>query len=144
MVVFGLAAADSVPGAYGVYVPASSSVERTVRSESPYNVDGEEKWSFKGEGGTAIDQLRYQRGALIRSKSDSKVYSGAKPDFHRIYKVEQAADVVRSAASNVDRVSHIAVKASGSQLSGVFDGSEQVVGVVAIPWYSRQVFLPGS
>ena len=145
MVVFGLAAADSVPGAYGVYLPASSSIERTVRSESPYNVDAEERWSFKGEGGATIEvQLRYQRGSLIRSKSEAKTYSGAKPDFHRIYKVEQAADVVRSAPSNIDRVSQIAIKASGSQLSGVFDGSEQVVGVVAIPWYSRQVFLPAS
>ena len=35
-------------------------------------------------------------------------------------------------------------KATGPKLAPLFDGSEQLVSVVAVPYYSRQVYLPGS
>jgi len=141
----GLVGPESVPGAYGVYVPAKAAIERKVRSESAEKSDVEENWNFRSEDGSAIEvELRYERGALSRSKPEAKVYSAAKPDFFRIYKVEQTAEAVRSVPNNVDRVTHVSVKANGPQLSSLFDGSEQLIGVISIPWYSRQVFLPGS
>jgi len=67
-----------------------------------------------------------------------------KPDFYRIYRIEQAADVVRSAAGGTDRVQKYFFKASGPLLSLLFNGSEQLVSITSTPWYSRQAFLPVS
>ena len=44
--------------------------------------------------------------------------------------------------TRVDRVSSVSVKMSGQKLAPLFDGSEQLISVTSIPWYSRQVFLP--
>jgi len=68
----------------------------------------------------------------------------AKPDFYRIYRVEQATDVLRSTATGVDRIMKLSFKASGDKFGQLFDGTEQLISVVSIPYYSRQTSLPGS
>ena len=69
----GLVGPESVPGAYGVYVPAKAAIERKVRSESAEKSDVEENWNFRSEDGSAIEvQLRYERGAHSRSKPEAK------------------------------------------------------------------------
>jgi len=50
----GLVGPESVPGAYGVYVPAKAAIERKVRSESAEKSDVEENWNFRSEDGSAI------------------------------------------------------------------------------------------
>ena len=70
------------------------------------------------------------------------VYSAAKPEFYRIYRVEAAADVVRSTATNIDRAQTATFTASGPKLSPIFDGKEQLVSITSLPFYSRQVTLP--
>ena len=34
--------------------------------------------------------------------------------------------------------------AAGEKIAPLFDGSQQLISVTSIPWYSRQVYLPGS
>ena len=70
------------------------------------------------------------------------LYSAVKPDFYRIYRYEQSADVVRGAG--VDRVQKVVIKAAGPKLAPLLDGSEQLLGVTSVPWYARQTYLPGS
>jgi hypothetical protein len=53
-----------------------------------------------------------------------------------------ASEVVRSVPLNVDRVSRVSFKAAGDKFAGLFDGSEQIISVTSVPWYSRQVYLP--
>jgi len=60
----------------------------------------------------------------------------------RIYRIEQAADVVRSTATSTDGVQKYAFKATGAKLSPLFNGSEQLVSITSLPFYTRQVFLP--
>jgi hypothetical protein len=36
------------------------------------------------------------------------------------------------------------VKGTGEKLAPLFDGTQQLISVTSIPWYSRQVYLPGS
>ena len=73
---------------------------------------------------------------------EAKLHSAAKPDFYRIYKFEQAADVVRSTATGIDGVSKFFFKASGPKLAPLFDGSQQLISVTSIPFYSRTIYLP--
>jgi hypothetical protein len=97
------------------------------------------------DGGDAIQyQIHYTRGVAAAEKIDVRVYSGAKPEFYRIYRYTQAADVVRGAGAAPERVKSFTFKATGPRFSPLFDGSEQLVSVVAVPYYSRQVYLPGS
>jgi hypothetical protein len=135
--------ATGAPGAYGVYARASITSQRALRIDSEGAAVVEESWDTKGDNGDAISlQLSYVRGTAERGKIDARVYSGAKPEFYRIYRYTQAVDVLRAAGT--DRVKAFTFKASGQKLGTLFDGSEQLVSIVALPYYSRQVYLPGS
>ena len=84
------------------------------------------------------------RGTPTKAKLEQKAYSGVKPDFFRIYRIEQSAEVVRSAPIKVDRTTEVSVDVAGQPLTSVFDGTEQLIAIVSVPWYSRQIFLPRS
>ena len=55
-----------------------------------------------------------------------------------------AADVLRGPDGAADRLRNFSFKAAGGKIGALFDGSEQLVTATSVPWYSRQVFLPGS
>ncbi|SRR5258706_8364174 len=79
---------------------------------------------------------------LKRLDLDARPRSGAHPDFYRIYHLDQIADVVKRIATNANRVSTFAFRATGPRLGELFDGSEQLVGVTSTPAYSRTIYLP--
>ena len=130
-------------GPYGVSVHADTKTERKVAVDPAGTASVEEAWQFQAPDGNSVQlQIQYLRGAPAPAKAESLLYSAAKPDFCRIYRYEQSADVVRG--TGVDRVQKVVFKASGPQLAPLFDGSEQLIGVTSVPWYTRQTFLPGS
>ena len=144
MVVGGFASTLSyVPGAYGNEDLASATIDRHAHTDPTGKTNVEESWEFKGNGGDAIGlQLQYDRGVATRSKAEVMPHSGVKPDFYRIYRIEQAADVVRSTATSTDGVQKYAFKATGAKLSPLFNGSEQLVSITSLQFYTRQVSLP--
>jgi hypothetical protein len=134
---------DYVPGPYGAFALASATVDRHVHTDPAGTSNVEESWEFKADGGDVIQlQLQYVRGVATRSKVEALPHSAIKPDFYRIYQIEQAADVVRSISTGTDRAQKYLFKATGGKLSQIFDGSEQLISITSLPWYSRQVFLP--
>jgi hypothetical protein len=140
-----VSSAKAAPGPYGVYGPARAQVERSVRSDVEGVSNVQETWAFTGDdGGTVQIQLQYVRGLPSKQKVDGNVYSAAKPEFYRIYRFEMAADVLRGPGGADDRLRTFSFKAAGGKIGALFDGSEQLVSATAVPWYSRQVFLPGS
>jgi hypothetical protein len=145
MVVSGLAPGSFAPGPYGTEPPAKVTVDRHERTDASGTSTAEEAWEYVGDGGDKIQlQLRYTRGVAERSKIEAKPHSPVKPEFYRIYRIEQAADVVRSTVTGVDRVQNISFTASGPKLSQLFDCKEEVVSITSLPWYSRQVTLPAG
>jgi hypothetical protein len=144
MVVGGFASTPTyVPGAYSNFALANATVDRHIHTDPAGKTNVEESWEFKGDGGDAIQlQLQYDRGIAARSKVEAMPHSGVKPDFYRIYRIEQAADVVRSTATGTDRAQKYAFKAIGAKLSPLFNGSEQLVSITSLPFYTRQVSLP--
>jgi hypothetical protein len=144
MIVGGLVPVGFAPGAYGVYTAAKVSVARKS-SHDDGKVLAEELWEAQADNGAAIRvKLGFVRGTPAKAKLEQKAYSGAKPDFFRIYRIEQAADVVRSAPIKVDRTTEVSVDVAGQPLTSVLDGTEQLIAIISVPWYSRQVFLPKS
>jgi hypothetical protein len=142
MVIGGFILEAGAPGPYFVFAPSMISVNRQT-----HNVDGksivDETWDIKGNDGNALEVvLQFERGALTRAKTEAKIHSGAKPEFYRIYKFEQVTDVVRSSAMGVDRATKFTVKASGPKLAPLFDGTQQVVSITSVPYYSRSIYVP--
>jgi hypothetical protein len=144
MVVGGFASiASYVPGPYGVFSLASATVDRHIHTDPTGKTNVEESWEFKNDGGDAIQLgLQFARGVATRSKAEAMPHSGVKPDFYRIYRIELAADVVRSTATGTDRAEKYTFKATGAKLSPLFDGSEQLVSITSMPFYTLQISLP--
>ena len=100
-------------------------------------------WEARADDGNALEiQIQFARGVPARDKLEGKFYSAAKPDFYRTYRYEQGADVARSTAAGIDRVTKFSFKASGSKLAPLFDGSEQLITITSIPSFSRSIYLP--
>lgn len=143
MVAAGLFTPNYAPGAYGVFLPARITVDRKVRMDLDGKTTVDESWELRADGGHSLDiHVQYVAGVPAISKVEQRVYSAAKPEFFRIYRFEQASEVVRSVPAGVDRVSRVSFKAAGDKLGPLFDGSQQLISVTAIPWYTRQVYLP--
>jgi len=144
MVIAGFASIPGyVPGPYGNAKLAGATVDRHLHRDPAGTTNVEESWEFKSDDGDGIQlHLQYVEGVATRSKIETTPHSAIKPDFYRIYRIEQAADVVRSTATGTGRVQKLVFKAIGPQFSQLFDGSEQLISITSLPWYSRQVSLP--
>lgn len=143
MVFGGFMSHEGAPGAYGVYDPAKVTLERRQHTEPDGKTVIAETWEARADNGSAIEvQLQLVRGVPTRGKTEAKNYSAAKPDFYRIYRFEQAADVVRSTATNTDRLTSFFIGATGPKLSPLFDGTQQLISVTSIPLYLRSIYLP--
>lgn len=144
MVIGGFSGSPStVPGAYKNFKLAP--VQRAYAQKTIHSKPGivEDAWDV-GEPNGALIQLRikYHEGLLFRNDFEQKVYSAKEPGFFRIYRIDSATDMVRNVPMNVDRIKDYQLRVSVPEFSGIFDGSEQVVAIAAIPLYIRQVFLP--
>ena len=144
MVIFaGLSPAAGGP--YGASLKATNVVERKVRHEPGGNSIVDESWEYKADDGSSTTlQTPYVRGVAAREKGELRVYSQSKPEFFRIYRFEQGVDVVRGAGTGPERLQKFTFKAGGEKLSPLFDGTEQLISMTSVPWYQREIYLPGS
>jgi hypothetical protein len=143
VVLAGFVAQAAVPGPYFVFGPAKIKVDRRSDTDAEGKSIIDEVWEVNADDGSALQiGLQFTRGALARGKAEAKIHSAAKPEFYRIYRFEQAADLVKSTATGVDRVSKLSFKAAGPKLTSVFDGSEQLISITSIPFYSRSIYVP--
>jgi hypothetical protein len=145
VIVGGLTADPAVsPGFYQVYQPGSI---RLVRSEDTGGKNGapvvSERWEVEGDDGTRLVlEIGYERGIASVTRFDNPVYSGADPEVFRIYRGHNGVEVLRSKPADVDRLNTFRLEAGGGIFAPVFDGSEEVVSVISLPWYFRETFLP--
>src|SRR5262249_13880762 len=130
-------------GPYGNFVAGKVTVERQSHTDNDGKAVIDEKWEIKGDDGASLEfQIQFVRGVPVREKTETKYYSSTKPEFYRIYRVEQGTDVVRSTATGTDRATHLSFKASGGKLAPLFDGTEQLISVTSLPLFSRAIYLP--
>jgi hypothetical protein len=131
-----------VPGAYNVYAHGVVDVARSERTAGIASDIVEEHWTVKAADGGVLDvRVAFARGVPALGEFELKVHSGADPAFYRIYRGEQATDVVRN-ASGVDRVQSVTVTASGGRLGEIVATGAQVMSVSNAPYYMRETFLP--
>lgn len=133
---------QSAPGPYGAYSNAKVSMSKQVKTDDASS-NRSESWSFVTDSGERLNfSTEFQLGVGIKSHIEPRVYSGIKPDFYRIYKVDQTSDTVHSAAPEGKKAKSVSFSANGPQLGEIFDGSERIVAVVSVPAYQRAIYLP--
>jgi hypothetical protein len=143
MVTGGFTAQANTPGPYGNFAPAKVNVDRRSQTDGDGKAAINETWEMKAEDGTGLEfRVQFQRGVPLREKVAWQYYSAAKPDFHRTYRIEHGLDVARSVPAGIDRVSTFAFKAVGPKLAPLFDGTERLISITSVPFYSRSIYLP--
>lgn len=135
---------DYVPGPYKNFVQAT-----TIRREQTHkgaNIEAgacEDFWEVRDARGVSIElRMQYQMGLPLRAKSEQKVYSAVESKFFRIYQIETAIDLIKSIPTGINRLQNYQLRMAVPELSKLFDGTEQLVGITVNPLYVRQVFLP--
>jgi hypothetical protein len=102
-----------------------------------------QSWSIAPDtGGMVALSLAYSEGMPGRSQGAPHIHSAVEPDFYRIYRYDQFADLVMSGPAQLDRVASLALDITVPELSALFDGSETLVGILDVPWYMREIWLP--
>lgn len=144
IVIDGMAApATSAPGAYGLYKPARVAIERRSSSQSASSAVVEERWQFaSGTGDDISVRVVYERGVGVRKHIEPRIYSGTRPNFYRIYKVEQVDDLVHTVHGDGPRAKVLEFSVAGGRLSELGANEEAIVGLVSVPSYHREIFLP--
>jgi hypothetical protein len=134
---------NEVPGPYKDFVQATIRREQTQKGVNVEPVLGGDFWEVRDVRGVVIElRIQYQQALLSRAKLEQKVYSGVEPSFFRIYRVDQATDIVKSIPAGIDRVQNYQFRVAVPELKKLFDGTEQLVAITVIPLYVRQIFLP--
>jgi hypothetical protein len=139
----GLIDQAAVPGPYGVFGAAKLTVDRRSQTDADGKSIIDETWQAKADDGSMLEvQLQFARGVPARGKVEAKLHSGGKPEFYRIYKFDQAADLVRSTATGIDRVNKFLIKATGPRFAPLFNGTEELISITSVPSYSRAIYVP--
>jgi len=143
MIVGGFASQPgNVPGPYSVYSAATINMSRSYRTDDAGPTYVNEAWEVVASGDKLRLQVKYDRSPTVPMHVEPRNYSAARPDFYRVYKVDQLTKVVRSTATEDEKADRIEFSASGPHLSAIFDGSEHLVGVASVPVYQREIWLP--
>jgi hypothetical protein len=135
-------APESVPGTYGVAVRSEIEMTRS-RHFGAAGETGAETWSVVTSTDDRLQvEAKYTRATPVRQVAESKVYAGS-TGAHRIYQTDQGVDVMRGIGVT-DRVQSITFQASGPRFARIFDGSQQLVSISAVPWHVRNVSAPST
>ncbi len=128
---------------YGNSISANISRNASLSGPSSGPKIQQEVWSVKPETGGEINlSLSYQTGKPGWKSSKTTPYSNVNPNFYRIYKYQQLADLAMSSAIGRELKGEVSFKSSVAELAGVFNGSESLVGILTIPVYKREISLP--
>jgi hypothetical protein len=132
------------PGAYEVYQQAVvASVEKTGSGEGEASGETQETWTMQAQSGDRVQlSLAYTEATPVRRQSRVVLRSGRRPDFTRTYQIDQATDALGRPDEPGSRISELSFTATGPLFSRIFDGTQVLTGVTAIPWYSREIFIP--
>jgi len=130
-------------GPYKVFVKADVSREVTTNGANVGGGGGSETWQVDAaSGGSVTLNVEYQRDVPTPQTKEIRLRSAVDPDFFRIYRVNQIIDVVNSGPAGIDRAPSYKLSVSIPELSDMFDGTETLVGIIVIPSYARQTYLP--
>lgn len=131
-----------VPGPYKNSVLSAVKHHSVIDSASDDPAPAEETWEIHARPSHNISlNLKYERSAPSRQKSEGRVYSSVDTAFYRIYRWDLLAEILKSAPTGIDRVSSYRFSATIPEYASLF-GSAQLVAIISQPMYVRSVWLP--
>ena len=103
-----------------------------------------ETWTVRPEtGGELSLDLSFDVGRFSWStRNESRPYSPVNPEFHRIYRYDQLVALAMSASLGLELKGSVDFTATGGEMAALFDGSEQLVTIMAVPTFLREISLP--
>ncbi len=131
------------PGPYKIGVKATVRRGATLHGADLGPGTGTEVWRVQDRAGGVLEfWMDYQRAVPKRTKKEFKVRSSVDPNILFNYQDDYAVDIVKSIPAGIDRVQNYQFRVTMSELGKMFDGSEQLVGILVNPSRVRQKFLP--
>ena len=128
---------------YSVAIPATIARTRTLSHASDGARTVSDSWTIQPEGGgTFAITLEYAAGKRGWSAGESFPYSAADPTFSRIYRYDQMVDLVVSEGLGKPASGTYRLTSDVTELTSLFNGREQIVAVMDVPVYVRNVSLP--
>ncbi len=123
-------------------VPAS--VSRVSQLDGAPEGDRQsETWRVTPSTGGQLDvAFDYAVGMGKWASDEARLFSGSAPDVSRIFRYDQLVELVMSKAVGKPMSGMFGVSTTIPDLTGVLDGSEELVGVLSYPVYVREVFEP--
>lgn len=105
----------------------------------------EEGYDFAlDHGGGLRVQLTYERGTPRRYASAGDgmhVRCPVDPVPEYVYRNEEWQDIVMQRTEGINRLQSLHYEIDAPEFVDLFDGSEQLVSVIAVPWSTRQIFV---
>ena len=103
-----------------------------------------EIWTVQPESGRVLSfDLDYKVGGFMWSTGgESRPYSSVTPEFFRIYRYDQLANLAMNLAMGRPLNGKVSFSSTDPDLAGLFDGSEALVAIVSIPVFVRKITLP--
>lgn len=128
------------PGPYKTSVAATVRHRLALSGADCAPLSGRHDWTVEHDGGAILVGFDYVASVPTRHAGETLVSSPADTGVARIYRFDQATDVVFSKPEGVDRASAVTIDVSIPELSMLFDGSEELIGLADRPFYTRQTF----
>jgi len=128
---------------YGVNVAAE--IARRTSVEQPADGDRErvDEWVVDVSGGGTLGfKLAYTTGSRSWSPGEAFPHSASNPDFSRIYRSQQMVDLVASTPLGKPSSGEFSLTSSVPELASILDGSQEIVSVMDVPVYVREISLP--
>lgn len=133
---------DPEANPYGNTRAAGLSHNRTLTADGRDRRQSETWTIAPADGGEITVALDYAMGTPGWSTGTSKSFSAENTDMVVTQTYEQIADLAMSTALGKPLDGEIRVESTVPELAALFDGAQEIVTVVNIPVYIRQVFLP--
>jgi hypothetical protein len=131
------------PGRFKNNVKATVSRESTRKGTNFEPGAGTEVWKVQDSAGGILEfQMEYQMTAPKRVTKTIKPRSNVEPDLFHVFRDDYATFLVKSIPAGIDRVKNYKLNVTISELSKLFNGSEQLIGISVNPIYVRQQILP--
>jgi len=130
----------SIPGRFGNAAAAAVLREHTLAGTDLETVCTELFELRTGSQGCVELRLRYRRGVPERITWPTNLRSTSDPALARSYRSEALVDIVRSIPAGINRVEAYSLRVTVPGLTTSFDGTERLVSITAVPWFTRQEF----
>lgn len=135
----------TTPEADAYKVNVAAEIGRKTSIDGPANVGRQrvDEWNIGVSGGGSLSfNLAYTTGNRNWAPGQAFPFSAADTEFSRIYRYQQLTDLVVSTPLGKAASGEFSLTTSVPELSRVLDGSEEIVAVIDVPVYVREVYLP--